>query len=36
MNVLTGHDESDEEHVVAKGIEQWIEGCDKCVQTFAT
>ncbi|KAK6730498.1 hypothetical protein RB195_007138 [Necator americanus] len=29
MNVLTGHDETDEEQVVAKGIEQWIEGCDK-------
>ncbi|KIH46592.1 hypothetical protein ANCDUO_23352 [Ancylostoma duodenale] len=29
MNVLTGHDEADEEQVVAKGIEQWIEGCDK-------
>ncbi|PIO67896.1 hypothetical protein TELCIR_10339 [Teladorsagia circumcincta] len=29
MNVLTGHDETDEEALVAKGIEQWIEGCDK-------
>ncbi|VDL84202.1 unnamed protein product [Nippostrongylus brasiliensis] len=29
MNVLTGHDEGDEETLVAKGIEQWIEGCDK-------
>ncbi|KAK5980333.1 Spectrin repeat-containing domain protein, partial [Trichostrongylus colubriformis] len=29
MNVLTGHDETDEESLVAKGIEQWIEGCDK-------
>ncbi|KAK6057094.1 hypothetical protein COOONC_05393 [Cooperia oncophora] len=29
MNVLTGHDENDEESLVAKGIEQWIEGCDK-------
>lgn len=29
MNVLTGHDDTDEESLVAKGIEQWIEGCDK-------
>uniref|UniRef100_A0A158P9I2 Dystrophin n=1 Tax=Angiostrongylus cantonensis TaxID=6313 RepID=A0A158P9I2_ANGCA len=34
MNVLTGQDMSDKETRVAKGVEQWIESCDKWVQTF--
>ena len=29
MNVLTGHNDADEEGIVANKIEQWIEGCDK-------
>ncbi|CAJ0577572.1 unnamed protein product, partial [Mesorhabditis spiculigera] len=29
LNVLSGHSDQDEEAVVARGIEQWIEGCDR-------
>ncbi|KJH51156.1 hypothetical protein DICVIV_02717 [Dictyocaulus viviparus] len=35
MNVLTGHDETDKETKVAKGIEQWIESCDKILSELA-
>ncbi|KAJ1367751.1 hypothetical protein KIN20_028733 [Parelaphostrongylus tenuis] len=35
MNVLTGQDMSDKEMRVAKGIEQWIESCDKILTELA-
>ncbi|CAJ0919115.1 unnamed protein product, partial [Mesorhabditis belari] len=29
LNVLSGHSDGDEEGVVARGIEQWMEGCER-------